>query len=350
MKSIDTSCWSTYKITDIFLVKNTNCVLSRDITPDSGVYPYVTASSVNNGVSTYVNIDPLLLNKGNCILIGGKTLAFSYQENDFVSNDSHNLALYLIESKYRKENVYLFLITVLKASLSESYKWSDSISFRAIQKDTILLPSCADGTPDYNFMGKFIDNLTKHVNSDIDTRCNMLAHHQTGTVVSTKSWIDIPISQLFKVVKGTRLTKKDMREGDIPFIGASAVNNGVTAYIANDSEIHPANTITVAYNGSVGESFYQEIPFWASDDINVLYPKFPLTRNIAMFLIPILKKKGQNYAFIDKWNKDAMEKDTIKIPVKPNGIPDFEYMNRFIESLASRTQDHLNKLSSIIDK
>ena len=109
MKRIDTSCWNTYKITDIFLVKNTNCVLSRDITPDSGVYPYVTASSINNGVSTYVNVDPLLLDKGNCILIGGKTLAFSYQENDFVSNDSHNLALYLIESKYRKENIYLFL-------------------------------------------------------------------------------------------------------------------------------------------------------------------------------------------------------------------------------------------------
>lgn len=114
MKRIDTSRWNTYKITDIFLIKNTNWVLSRDITPDSGVYPYVTASSVNNGISTYVNVDPLLLDKGNCILIGGKTLAFSYQENDFVSNDSHNLALYLIESKYRKENVYLFLITALK--------------------------------------------------------------------------------------------------------------------------------------------------------------------------------------------------------------------------------------------
>ena len=66
-----------------------------------------------------------------------------------------------------------------------------------------------------------------------------------------------------------------------------------------------------------------------------------------MFLIPILKKKGQNYAFIDKWNKEAMEKDTIKIPVKPNGTPDFEYMNSYIETLASHTQDHLSKLSQI---
>ena len=42
-----------------------------------------------------------------------------------------------------------------------------------------------------------------------------------------------------------------------------------------------------------------------------------------------------------------MEKDTIKIPVKPNGTPDFEYMNSFIETLTFRSQDHLNKLSQI---
>jgi len=138
-----------------------------------------------------------------------------------------------------------------------------------------------------------------------------------------------------------------MKEGSIPFIGASSTNNGITAYISNDSEIHPANTITVAYNGSVGESFYQENPFWASDDINVLYPKFPLTRNIAMFLIPILKKKGQNYAFIDKWNKEAMENDSIKIPVTAKGKPDFEYMNKFIEVLSSKNRIHFNNLSRI---
>lgn len=43
-----------------------------------------------------------------------------------------------------------------------------------------------------------------------------------------------------------------------------------------------------------------------------------------------------------------MENDTIKIPVKPNGKPNFEYMSSFIEILASRSQDHLNKLSQIL--
>ena len=73
--------------------------------------------------------------------------------------------------------------------------------------------------------------------------------------------------------KGTRLTKTQMLEGDIAFIGASAMNNGITARIANKEHVFNAGAITVCYNGSVGESFYQTEPFWASDDVNVLIPK-----------------------------------------------------------------------------
>ena len=81
-----------------------------------------------------------------------------------------------------------------------------------------------------------------------------------------------------------------MKEGNINFIGASAVNNGVTAHIGNSEHLHPANTITVSYNGSVGEAFYQTQIFWASDDVNVLYPQFHLTPQIALFIQPIIRK------------------------------------------------------------
>ena len=86
--------------------------------------------------------------------------------------------------------------------------------------------------------------------------------------IDTSKWEAFPISMLFSVVKGTRLTKANMRDGNINFIGASTINNGITAHIANDEHIHPENTITITYNGSVGEAFYQDKIFWASDDVN----------------------------------------------------------------------------------
>ena len=51
------------------------------------------------------------------------------------------------------------------------------------------------------------------------------------------------------------------------------------------------------------EAFYQEDEFVESDDVNVLYPKFELNKYIAWFRCPIIKKVGENYAFIDKWKK-----------------------------------------------
>ena len=151
--------------------------------------------------------------------------------------------------------------------------------------------------------------------------------------IDTSGWKEFELGKLFKIVKGTRLTKADMRLGKNRFIGSSAMNNGLTAQIANDEKLHPANTITVCYNGSVGETFYQDEPFWASDDVNVLYPRFEMNRNIGLFIAPLIRSVGQKYAFIDKWRMEVMEKDCIKLPVDPEGNPDWDYMDSFMEKV-----------------
>lgn len=41
--------------------------------------------------------------------------------------------------------------------------------------------------------------------------------------IDASKWEPFPIGTLFTIVKGTRLTKANMRDGDINFIGASAI-------------------------------------------------------------------------------------------------------------------------------
>ncbi|MCR4800525.1 MAG: restriction endonuclease subunit S [Bacteroidales bacterium] len=165
--------------------------------------------------------------------------------------------------------------------------------------------------------------------------------------IDITSWQAFRIDSLFKVVKGTRLTKANMKEGNINFIGASAMNNGITATIGNTEKLHPSNTITVSYNGSVGESFYQMEQFWASDDVNVLYPKFELNENIALFIIPIIKRIGKQYAFVNKWKKEDMEKDFILLP-SINGIPDFAYMENYMKRIMTRQQENFEALQKFL--
>ena len=165
--------------------------------------------------------------------------------------------------------------------------------------------------------------------------------------IDISQWKPFAIENLFTVVKGTRLTKANMRDVETRFIGASATNNGVTAQISNKEKLHPANTITITYNGSVGEAFYQDKEFWASDDVNVLYPKFEMNQYIALFIIPLLKAAGKKYAFVDKWKKETMEKDTIMLPVDKKGEPDFSYMKTYMKGIAKSTQSKLEFLLKV---
>ena len=119
--------------------------------------------------------------------------------------------------------------------------------------------------------------------------------------IDIKDWQPFTLESLFEVVKGSRLTKADMKEGNIRYIGATAFNNGITNYIGNNEETHPAGTLTVCYNGSIGQTYYQDKEFWATGDVNVLYPKFPMNKYIALFLAPLIKSVGRNYAYTDKW-------------------------------------------------
>lgn len=162
------------------------------------------------------------------------------------------------------------------------------------------------------------------------------------------SWKLFQISELFNVQKGKRLTKADMKDGKIRFIGASAINNGITAYISNDEHLHPQNTITLSYNGSIGEAFYQDEIFWASDDVNVLYPKFEMNREMAFFIIPLLKTAGKRYAFIDKWKKEDMEKSKIPLPVDKDGNPNYKYMENHIVNKFDMIKIYLTNLVTSI--
>lgn len=149
---------------------------------------------------------------------------------------------------------------------------------------------------------------------------------------STKQWKSFKYNQLFVVKKGKRVTKLDLSHGSTPFLGAIDRNNGIREYTELVA-MHPANTITVNYNGSVGEAFYQDAPYWASDDVNILYPKFSLNKYIAMFLITIIRQDKYRFNYGRKWHKERMEDSFMSLPATEDGCPDWEYMENYIKSL-----------------
>ncbi|WP_208370385.1 restriction endonuclease subunit S [Helicobacter pylori] len=163
--------WQSFKIVDIFEVKNTRNILARDVVKDSGTIPYLCASKENNAVNSYINYNADFLDKGNCIFIGGKTFVVTYQQKDFYSNDSHNLALYLKDTHSKTKLNQLFIITCIYKALNNKYSWGDSISNTKIQNDSILLPTNPHGKIDFDFMHTLINALMKQTIQGVAQYC-----------------------------------------------------------------------------------------------------------------------------------------------------------------------------------
>lgn len=158
--------FSGFPVTELFSVCNTRNILSRDITENSGDIPYLCASRENNSVSTYISYDSSLLEKGNCIFIGGKTFVVTYQERDFFSNDSHNLRLYVNNEDGRTMFTHLGLITCIYKSISHKYSWGNSVSNKKIKNDVVWLP-VKNKLPDFCYMHNLISVMQKLVIKDV---------------------------------------------------------------------------------------------------------------------------------------------------------------------------------------
>ena len=165
LETFKTVQWEEFELPEIFDIKNTHNILSSEIVAESGTTPYLCASAENNGVSSYISYKNELLENGNCIFIGGKTFVVSYQKDNFYSNDSHNLALYLKEQNVTKSN-QLYLATCIRKGLSHKYSWGDSISGSKIKSDKFQLPT-KNNKPDYETMETFIKAVEKLVIKDV---------------------------------------------------------------------------------------------------------------------------------------------------------------------------------------
>ena len=162
--------WREYPISGengAFKVVNTHSILKAQVVPDSGNIPYVGAGESNNSIQSYISFDSNFLEKGNSIMIGGKTMVITYQEDDYFSNDSHNLALYYKDIDIPMRNIQLFLVSALYKSLKPKYHWGDSISKSKICKDSLMLPVKKDGSIDYAFIENLISAQTKLCINDI---------------------------------------------------------------------------------------------------------------------------------------------------------------------------------------
>ncbi len=354
MAKIDTREWKIFKLTDIFNMSNTKSIVQKDIVLNSGDTPYVTAQAGNNGVMTYVECPDEWQDDGDCIMIGGKTLTFSYQAKRFCSNDSHNIALYLKYKVNVSENCYLFLITALRAALSQKYFWGDSISMKRIRDDALTLPVNGNGVPDWTYMDKYMSKIVQEA-EEILERLDEADREKNAIDAGNWKRFHLYDDNMFDIDMGTKLDRIKMTQGNpsINFVGRANTNNGITARVDGIDGLKPyaAGNMTLSLGGEyLGSCFVQPAEFYTSQNVVVLVPKWEMSFEVKQFIATMIFRESRSYykAFIDELNRHIKTDFSFLLPVDKEGRPNWTYMNEYMCAIMKNAEAGLSAMQTIL--
>jgi hypothetical protein len=151
-------------------------------------------------------------------------------------------------------------------------------------------------------------------------------------------WKSFEFHELFEIERGRGPRKKDLDgHGRTPFITSSDSNNGMTGFTTMNP-CHQGNALGVNRNGSVGEAFYQPRAFCSTEDVHIFSPKFQMNPYIALFLTTLIRRERWRFGYGRKWGIERMKHSQIKLPVGKDGLPDWKYMERYVQSLPFSSQ------------
>lgn len=299
--------------------------------------PYITRSDFNNGVAMFVGKEQKAkykIDDGNVITIGLDTQTIFYQPHSFYTGQN----IQVLYNEHLNKYVAEFIIPLLKMQVSKLSWGGNGATLGRLKRMQLLLPISDYGQPDYMFMEEFIKEREvikrKQYLDYCKEQLKIFGEGYNLIPLADKQWKAFFIGKIFTISAGKRLTKADMDSGDIPFIGATDSNNGITSWVATPNTSFDKNVLGVNYNGSVVENFYHVYGCVFSDDVKRLHLKNHTdNKYILLFFKTVILLQKTKYTYGYKFNGKRMERQKILLPVNENGTPDYDYTGKYSKNL-----------------
>ncbi len=148
--------WRSFKIKDIFDIK---AVKGKTLSSyPEGATPYVSTSSLNNGVSGYVDAKDGISNE-KCISIdpiAGKAFYHNYK---FVGRGGAGSAINLLYNQNLDENNSQFILTMIEKVSREKASYGVALNGERLKNMRLTLPVDEKGEPHWDYMSKFMQKI-----------------------------------------------------------------------------------------------------------------------------------------------------------------------------------------------
>lgn len=151
-----------------------------------------------------------------------------------------------------------------------------------------------------------------------------------------QSFKKMKLSHFFEFSKGKSIDKKLRVQGEIPYVGASMNNNGISEYIKpiEKAKLIQGNVISMGSQGQTGAgtTFYQPFSFICSGTSISLIPKFKMTSKIGIYISALLETNKFLFNFGNKVSIETLEDMKVPLPFKDGKI-DVKKIENIVDSI-----------------
>lgn len=155
--------WKSYKVSDIFIIRNGKGITQQEILENEGDFPAIQSGEANNGIMGYIDKDyckeqGYIYTEKPCLTVArtGSAGYVSFQENGCCVGDSAKI-LEPKDIKTANAYVLLFIKTILMAN-KYRYLYARKVTAENYAEEKIMLPA-KNENPDYEFMEEYIKSL-----------------------------------------------------------------------------------------------------------------------------------------------------------------------------------------------
>ena len=340
-----------FKLSNIFEIKTSKCIHENGLKQGAGTIPYVTRTSLNNGVSKFVcSQGTEKLNPGNVITVGMDTQTVFYQKQNFYCGRD----ILSLSNTIMNQYIGIFVVGVLDQVVKKKYSYGYCASLTRIKNLEIKLPSTSDGNPNWEFMESYIREQYREV---VQKRIDELEKKKPDAptvlrdIEEIQATADFPLGQVFPTItRGIQISKRNRKPGTLPYISASLLNHGEADFVSVDEKYIYKDCLTVPFIGGENCTFYHDGEFVPSANVIILKNE-NLDKFMYTFLIGIINiiMTRFNYGYVA--SLERLQKQTIPLPITSDGKPDWEFMSDYIKTQFQIVfEEELKRLKSKLDE
>lgn len=344
-------------IKDLFEVINNPQLDKENFTfSESAEYPYFTRTENNNGILGYVEyLDEEHKIKGNSLAVGMISMKFHYMHHDFYAGQFTKTLLPKFQGF--NEKLAMYFIGILNKH-SEYYQSFLVRHFKDKVSETVVaLPVVESPDPghkytvediDFEYMKQRIAELEKQRIAELDAYLvtsglnNYKLTDEDKKILAASKEVKFGKfllggeAGLFNIYSPKKRFNANTVQfgGKYPYVARGSSNNGIRGFITEDEQyLSPAKSLS--FGQDTATVYYQPDAYFTGDKIKVMVLNDrELTPELAEYFITAIAKAFSNFAWgQSSFNENIIKSTEIVLPVKSDGTPDFDYMERYIRAV-----------------